>query len=177
MAGIKLNIVRSKSKQIAPSNDCTKSESLKPSESKKKLLKSMFKSSREGQDKLLKSKQPECNVSDKDRTEFSEFTIEHGLLADCDARRTCTAPLAEISEKPRHQPVQHPRNSWVCSSWDPSESFCDNSEEEEDLDDSLYQLLDAESSEHSPKAKKLSLHNILVEEELSFQKSLVWNED
>jgi hypothetical protein len=65
----------------------------------------------------------------------------------------------------------------VCSSWDPSESFCDYSEEEEDLDDSLYQLLDAESSEHSPKAKKLSLHNILVEEELSFQKSLVWNED
>jgi hypothetical protein len=46
------------------------------------------------------------------------------------------------------------------------------------LDDSLYQLLDLDDDVDTPEQfKKLSLHNILVEEELSFQRSLVWNDD
>ena len=62
------------------------------------------------------------------------------------------------------------RSSWVSSSFN---ADCETNSEEE-LDASIYTLLDEEEESHF---RKLSLHDVLVEEELSFRTSLLLNDD
>ncbi|KAL7481236.1 hypothetical protein ACHAW6_006908 [Cyclotella cf. meneghiniana] len=207
MPGIKLNIVRPKSKQIAPQNSARKANSpsakltssSSSSEIKKNKIvlncdfkKAMFNSS---QTQGAKScARQELDISDTDataRTDFSEFTVERGLLPDniYKPRRsvdneTTDRPdgteldnIKESETPPSHQGQQeHRHSSWICSTWDGG-SFCsDDNDSQDDFDDSLYQLLD-QGNDSSDQFRKLSLHNILVEEELSFQRSLVWNDE
>lgn len=61
------------------------------------------------------------------------------------------------------------RNSWISSSFN---ADADNSSDDE-LDDSIYTLLEDQDGSHF---RKLSLHDVLVEEELSFRKSFVCND-
>jgi hypothetical protein len=75
--------------------------------------------------------------------------------------------VIQFKEPNCHQPKG--RSSWVSSSFN---ADADNSDDE--LDDSVYTLLDDQDECHF---RKLSLHDILVEEELSFRKSLVWNDE
>jgi hypothetical protein len=196
MAGLKLNIGRSKSKQIAPQNNSkdgnTRSNSPRSSDTKKKLLscdfkKAMFRSSRQDGQGSKSRASPRYPQEDSDthvthRSEYSDFTIENGLFTDCEDPRCGTKSssrpnskeLDDINESPPERlPSQHRNSSWICSTWDGG-SFC-SEESEDELDDSLYQLLDS-PNDNSDQFKKLSLHNILVEEELSFQRSLVWND-
>ncbi|EED86363.1 predicted protein [Thalassiosira pseudonana CCMP1335] len=82
------------------------------------------------------------------------------------------------------------RSSWIRSSgWDEHSYHSYHSSDDDDddndsitslqdLDDSLYQLLEDGNSEIVlVPSKKMSLHSILVEEELSFQRSLVWQDN
>lgn len=190
MAGIKLNISRSKSKQIAPQENDRASKS----DRKKK---SLFKSNREGGSKKSNAKRQDVQLDDSDttdRTDYSEFTLEDGLFSSVEEKRRSNAAAANhrqvCRERQVHDAEERPvsrrggttsnrHGSWIDSTWDGGSSFNydeDVESVEDALDDSLYQLLD--DDDDSPEQfKKLSLHNILVEEELSFQKSLVWNDD
>ena len=70
--------------------------------------------------------------------------------------------------------IRQRRASWIRSSdWDEASCSIDTS------DDTLYHILDDNSVGHldSSSKKRLSLHQTLVEEELSFQRSLVWHSD
>lgn len=213
MPGIKLNIGRAKSKQIAPQNSFRKtsnpaaksspssstSSSLTPSDSKKNKIvlncdfkKAMFNSSQSQGTKPPTHQ--ELDISDTDataRTEFSEFTDEQCLRPDnfykprrCVDNENTTRPVPqeldnidESETQPSHRGHrEHRHSSWICSTWDGG-SFCsEDNDSEDEFDDSLYQLLD-QGDDSPDQFKKLSLHNILVEEELSFQRSLVWNDE
>lgn len=184
----KLSISRSKSKQVSPSPSrsedsisCDRKKSKKPSLLFKKSSKNSKKQAKEV--KELDDGKEVTVLDDSDATgrtsysNFDEFTLEDGLFS-CnidETRRTNNRTKEDNTVKSRRGNRQ---GSWIDSTWDGGASFNleDNESEEDDLDDSLYQLLDEE--EDTPEQyKKLSLHNILVEEELSFQRSLVWNDD
>ena len=191
MAGIKLNIGRSKSKQIVPQDNDRAS---KPEKKKK----SLFKSSRqEGSKKSSTNERRDIPLDDSDatdRTDISEFTLEDGLFSSVDKTRrsnmsaTNHRPVCkELQVQEDERPVSRQggnafsrQGSWIDSTWDGGSSFNFDDEDvesvEDALDDSLYQLLD-EDNDSPEQFKKLSLHNVLVEEELSFQRSLVWNDD
>jgi hypothetical protein len=196
MAGIKLNIGRSKPKQV--SHQCNDRVS-KSDKKKKSLFKS---SSRQGSKQSSKRQDVPLDDSDAtDRTDFSEFTLEDGLFSTNTTvdkmRRSNAAATAQnrpvckelqveendtrpVSRRGGNGANRHNRQrSWIDSTWDGGSS-CNFEEDadsvEDELDDSLYQLLD-DDVDSPEQFKKLSLHNILVEEELSFQRSLVWNDD
>jgi hypothetical protein len=193
MAGIKLNIGRSKSKQVVP--ECSRSDRTSVSKPDKNNKKKLFKSSRQGSGSNESSKHKDVLLDESDatdRTNFSEFTLEDGLFSSVDkARPTSKRPVCkelQVQDTEPERPVSRRGNnatnrqrSWIDSTWDGGSSFNfedDANSCEEELDDSLYQLLDLDDDVDTPEQfKKLSLHNILVEEELSFQRSLVWNDD
>lgn len=116
------------------------------------------------------------SVLTTDEIMFDTWGIESSTNID-DMRRSFTISnqstsrtsrsIIEFKEPNGHQPKS--RNSWVSSSFN---ADVDNSDDE--LDDSVYTLLDDQDECHF---RKLSLHDILVEEELSFRKSLVWNDE
>lgn len=186
MAGIKLSISRSNSKQVVPQG--SNASMVNKASDTKKSKKSIFKSSRQGSKQS--SKKQETQILDEsdatDRTDFSEFTLEDGLFSGSvdKTRRSngTTRPILkelDDTEKTRSS-ARRPGNrhgSWIDSTWDGgSFNFDDDNESADELDDSLYQLLD-DDMDSPDQFKKLSLHNILVEEELSFQRSLVWNDE
>ena len=175
----KLSISISKSKQVSPSPSRT--EESKPSDRKKsKKPSSLFKKSSKGSKKQAKDVKVLDDSDATDRTDFTnnfdEFTLEDGLFS-CDIDKTprTSRSKEDTATKSRRGNRQ---GSWIDSTWDGGASFNleDNESIEDELDDSLYQLLDDEV-DTPEQFKKLSLHNILVEEELSFQRSLVWNDD
>lgn len=187
MAGIKLNISRSKTKQVVP--QCSSSDRTSVSKTDKKTKKKLFKSSRQGPRSSESSKHKDVQLDESDvtdRTDYSGFTLEDGLFLSVDkAHSTFKRPICkelQAQDADTERPVSRRGNnatnrhsSWVDSTWDGGSSDDANSCDAE-LDDSLYQLLD-DDVETPEQLKKLSLHNILVEEELSFQRSLVWNDD
>jgi hypothetical protein len=90
-----------------------------------------------------------------------------------------TRPVLQLKSKNATNVIEfkdpekcHPknRNSWISSSFNAD----GDADPEDDLDDSIYTLLDDDEECHF---RKLSLHDILVEEELSFRKSLIVNDE
>jgi hypothetical protein len=77
-----------------------------------------------------------------------------------------TAKVIEFKD-PEARPPK--KRSWISSSFNDGDV-----ESEDELDDSVYTLL---NDDEDCQFRKLSLHDILVEEELSFRKSLVWNDE
>jgi hypothetical protein len=191
MAGIKLNIGRSKAKQVVPQRSSSDRTSV--SKTDKKNKKKLFKSSRQGPRSSESSKHIDVQLDASDvtaRTDYSGFTLEDGLFSSVDkAHPTFKRPICkelQAQDADTERPVSRRGNnatnrhsSWVDSTWDGGSSFNfedDANSCDDELDDSLYQLLD-DDVETPEQFKKLSLHDILVEEELSFQRSLVWNDD
>ena len=120
-------------------------------------------------------------IDESDRTDFTGFTLDDGLFSvDLDkTRNEVDQVVRSTAENTRNRSAKGNRHdSWIDSTWDGGASFNfeEDNDSEDELDDSLYQLLD-DDMDSPEQFKKLSLHNILVEEELSFQKSLVWNDD
>jgi hypothetical protein len=178
MAGIKLNIGRSKSKQVVAPQDSNRRTAPKSSDAKKSK-KFLFKSNRQESKESPTRRVNE--IDESDRTDFSGFTLDDGLFSgDLDKTRNIDQVSTRgTTENHRRRAAKGNRHgSWIDSTWDGGASFNfdEDNDSEDELDDSLYQLLD-DDMDSPEQFKKLSLHNILVEEELSFQKSLVWNDD
>ena len=203
--GLKLNIRKTKPKQGA--QDSTAGPKSKLPETKKTAAiskKSMFKSRQGG--KAREASRPNVistSFNTTDDTESSSvLTAEDGLFdmwgidtsssTNLDDLRThfandksgsprTTRPVIEFNSKCstgsdiglKDPQIRRPknRNSWISSSFNAD----GDADSEDELDDSIYTLLDDE--EENCHFRKLSLHDILIEEELSFRKSLVWNDE
>ncbi|KAL7506874.1 hypothetical protein ACHAXN_004090 [Cyclotella atomus] len=203
MPVLKLNIRRpSKSKQVAQdSSSHQKSKLPEVMKTSTSYKKSMFKNQSRQEGKSSKeSSRPRVIVASFNTTDDTEsssvLTNEDGLFdmwgldstTNLDVlRRSFTnkesprssRPVLQLKSKSAANVIEfkdpetcHPknRNSWISSSFN---ADCD-ADSEDDLDDSIYTLLDDDEECHF---RKLSLHDILVEEELSFRKSLIVNDE
>lgn len=121
----------------------------------------------------------ESLLTSSDQTSDTPSTNQQSQPQDPDVHKRNSRKLSK-SMPPRI----HKKSSWVISDWDDlhasnasigglDESSAD---EEDDNNESLYHVLDNSSSSISK--KKISLHQTLMEEELSFKRSfsLVWYE-
>lgn len=204
MPVLKLNIRRNRSKQVVRYSDT--SPSSKSHEAKKATLKSkksIFHNCQENN----KSAPRECSHSEVINASFdttddaqssSVPTAKEGLsdmwginmstnlddlrrnfTSDKPGNSRSTRTVTEFKSKFNTDVIElkdpetlKPKNrsSWVSSSFNADCEF----DSEEELDASIYTLLD---EEEECQFRKLSLHDVLMEEELSFRKSLLWNDE